>query len=164
MQNETVTPISKSERIAYLDILRGIAILFIYTANILMFSGIMFFPEDSPHRIYTLPTDELFDYLSYVLVDGKFYSIFSLLFGIGCVIQYNNLTAHNKAFAPFFRKRMFWLLVFGLIHLCLFWPGDILTIYAILGFLLIWFVKASNRTLLIWAVWAPFNMETLRFL
>ena len=60
-------------------------------------------------------------FLNYVLVDGKFYSLFSMLFGIGCVIQYNNLTSHNKAFAPFFRKRMFWLLIFGLIHLVLFW-------------------------------------------
>ena len=51
MQNEIVKPVSKSERIAYLDILRGIAILFIYTANILMFSGLWFFPEDTPRRI-----------------------------------------------------------------------------------------------------------------
>lgn len=152
MQSKTVTPVSSTQRIAYLDILRGIAILFIYTANIVVFSGLMFFPEDYPHKIYTLPTDEILRFISYVLVDGKFYSIFSLLFGIGCVIQYNNLTSRGKAFAPFFRTRMFWLLVFGLIHLVLFWPGDILTLYALLGFFLIGFVKKSNRTLLTTAV------------
>ncbi|PNQ73752.1 hypothetical protein C1T31_05300 [Hanstruepera neustonica] len=152
MESDNVKPISKSERIAYLDILRGISILFIYTANIIMFSGIWFFPEDTPRRIYTLPTDEVFDFLNYVLVDGKFYSIFSLLFGIGCVIQFNNLTAHGKAFAPFFRRRMFWLLIIGGIHLVLFWPGDILTLYAVLGFFLIWFVRKSNKTLLTTAV------------
>ncbi|MAX71032.1 MAG: hypothetical protein CMC76_08015 [Flavobacteriaceae bacterium] len=149
MQNDTVKPIQKSERIHYLDILRGIAIFFIYSANILFFSGIWFFPKEK--ITYTLPTDEIFAFVNYVLVDGKFYSIFSILFGIGCYIQYNNLTSNNKAFAPFFRKRMFWLLLFGLIHMFLFWPGDILTLYAFLGFFLIWFVKKSNKTLLITA-------------
>lgn len=152
MQKPNITPTTKTERIAYLDILRGISILFIYTANILFFSGIMFLPEDTPLRIYTLPTDELMRFLNYVLVDGKFYSLFSMLFGIGCVIQYNNLISHNKAFAPFFRKRMFWLLIFGLVHLVLFWAGDILTLYAILGFLLIYLIKKSNKTLLVSAV------------
>ena len=147
-----ITPISKSERIDYLDILRGISILFIYTANILFFSGLMFSPENTPLRIYTLPTDELLQYVNYVLVDGKFYSLFSMLFGIGIVIQYNNLTSRNSSFAPFFRTRMFWLLMIGLIHLVVFWAGDILTLYALLGFFLIYFIKKSDKTLLVTAL------------
>lgn len=149
---EKLTPITKSQRIDYLDILRGISILFIYTANILFFSGLMFSPGDSPLRIYTLPTDELLQFLNYVLVDGKFYSLFSMLFGIGFVIQYNNLTSRNKSFAPFFRVRMFWLLIIGLIHLIVFWAGDILTLYALLGFFLIYFIKKSDKTLLVTAL------------
>lgn len=151
MQEDIIKPIQKNDRIEYLDILRGIAILFIYTANILFFSGIWFFDNNSPRRQFTLPTDEVFDFMNYVIVDGKFYSIFSLLFGIGCFIQYSNLAAHNKPFAPFFRKRMFWLIVFGLIHMFLFWAGDILTLYAFLGFFLIWFVKKTDKTLLVTA-------------
>jgi len=151
MQEEIVKPIQKNDRIDYLDILRGIAILFIFTANIPYFSGIWFIDPESPLREINWPSDEIVDYIMYVLVDGKFYSIFSLLFGIGCVIQYNNLTSHGKAFAPFFRKRMFWLMVFGLIHMFLLWPGDILTLYSVLGFILIWFVNKSNKTLLITA-------------
>lgn len=152
MQEHIVKPIQKNDRIDYLDILRGIAILFIFTANIPFFSGLWFIDADHPLREINWASDKLVDYIMYVLVDGKFYSIFSLLFGIGCVIQYQNLTSHGKAFAPFFRKRMFWLLVFGLIHMFLLWPGDILTLYAFLGFFLIFFVKASNKTLLITAV------------
>ena len=150
MQEDIVKPIQKNDRIDYLDILRGMAILFIYSANILFFSGIWFPPANGAK--YVLPTDAFFDFMNYVLVDGKFYSIFSLLFGIGCFIQYNNLTSHHKKFAPFFRKRMFWLLMFGLIHMFLIWPGDILTLYAFLGFFLTWFVEKSNKTLLITAV------------
>jgi uncharacterized protein len=59
---------------------------------------------------------------------------------------------HNKPFAPFFRRRMFWLLIIGLIHLCLFWLGDILTLYALLGFVLIGFVNFSNKKLITFAI------------
>jgi uncharacterized protein len=147
----TLTPVSNLDRIAFLDILRGMSIFFIFTANIPFFSGLWFFEPDSSIREINLVSDEILSFIHYVFVDGKFYSIFSLLFGIGCVIQYNNATSHGKSFAPFFRKRMFWLLIFGLIHLFLFWAGDILTLYAVLGFVLVWFVNKSNKTLLITA-------------
>ncbi|WP_053971579.1 DUF418 domain-containing protein [Mangrovimonas sp. ST2L15] len=147
-ENNIVKPISKEDRIVYLDILRGIAILFIFTANIPFFSGIFFFPEEFRFGWANLAFDKSLDFIMYALIDGKFYSIFSLLFGIGCVIQFQNLTYHNKPFPPFFRKRMFWLLAIGCIHLFLLWPGDILTLYAVLGFILIWFIKMENRTLL----------------
>ncbi|MFK7831946.1 MAG: DUF418 domain-containing protein [Winogradskyella sp.] len=148
---KTLKPISNLDRIEFLDILRGISIFFIFTANISFFAGFWFFDADSSIREISWASDELLRYVHYVLVDGKFYSIFSLLFGIGCVIQYNNAISKGKSFVSFFRKRMFWLLVIGLIHLVVFWAGDILTLYALLGFGLIWFVDKSNRTLLITA-------------
>jgi uncharacterized protein len=148
---KTLKPISNLDRIEFLDILRGMSIFFIFTANITFFAGVWFFGTDSEVREINWASDELLGYFHYVLVDGKFYSIFSLLFGIGCVIQYNNATSKGKPFAAFFRKRMFWLLVIGVIHLCLFWAGDILTLYALLGFGLVWFVNKSNKTLLITA-------------
>ncbi len=143
-----ITPIKKESRIDFLDVLRGIAILFIFIANIVYFSGYVFFPEEGLNPKALFFFDKQIELIIHTLIDGKFYSIFSLLFGIGCVIQYTNLQKHGKPFAPFFRKRMLWLLVFGLIHLCLIWLGDILTLYAILGFFLVWFVKLSDRKLL----------------
>lgn len=145
-----IKPIKKEERIVYLDILRGIAIFFIFSANIVYFSGHFDFPKEVrlPSTLFIF--DEYLDFILYALVDGKFYSLFSLLFGIGCAIQYNNLSKNNKPFAPFFRRRMFWLLIFGLIHLHFFWLGDILTLYALLGFVLILFIDFSNKSLLVW--------------
>lgn len=145
----TVLPIQKKDRIQFLDVLRGIAIFFIFTANIPVFSGFYFFPDEGRYPEALWFTDEVLGFIMSTLVNGKFYSIFSLLFGIGCVIQYNNVKSNHKPFAPFFRRRMFWLLVIGLIHLCLFWAGDILTLYALLGFTLIYFIKLSDKTLLI---------------
>ena len=142
-------PIPNKERIQFLDVLRGIAIFFIFTANIPVFAGYFFFPDEERYPLAILFTDEILDFIVFTFVDGKFYSIFSLLFGIGCVIQYTNVKRNNKPFAPFFSRRMFWLLLIGLIHLCLIWLGDILTLYALLGFTLIYFIKLSNRKLLI---------------
>jgi len=150
--NQNLQPVTKEERIDFLDIIRGIAIFFIFAANIIYFSGFFFFPEDGHIPFTDLAIDPYIDFISFTLIDGKFYSIFSLLFGIGCAIQFNKLNKYSKPFAPFFRRRMFWLLIIGLIHLCLFWLGDILTLYALLGFVLIWFVNMSNKKLITWAI------------
>lgn len=60
------------------------------------------------------------------------------------------------SFAPFFRKRMAGLLLFGLLHLFFLWMGDILSLYALLGFVLIYFRNHSDKKLLRWAVFLLF--------
>lgn len=149
--NNHPKPLNIKDRIAYLDILRGIAILFIFTANIVFFSGLFLMSTEQQNAMPLAPIDKVLDFVMFTLVDGKFYSIFSLLFGIGFVVQYNNLKKYNKPFVPFFSRRMFWLLLIGLCHLFLFWIGDILTLYALLGFVLIVFRNTSNTHLLRWA-------------
>ncbi len=145
-------PKPNEQRIEFLDILRGIAVLFIYAANIVFFSGYLNFSPEHQLAWTILPTDRVLDFLNYTLVDGKFYTIFSLLFGIGCMVQYQSSLAQNKTFAHFFRRRMFWLLILGAIHLCFIWLGDILTLYALLGFVLVYFVDYSDKRLLRWSV------------
>ncbi|MCB0447520.1 MAG: hypothetical protein KDD03_08415, partial [Gelidibacter sp.] len=96
-QNQ-LRPIQTKDRIKFLDVLRGIAILFIFMANILSFAGFFSFPDETIISGTTFPIDETFDFIMYTLVDGKFYSIFSLLFGIGCAMQFNKLDTHDKPF------------------------------------------------------------------
>lgn len=146
-----ILPVQKDQRIHFLDVLRGIAIQCIFMANIVHFSGLLFFPGSYRDPAFTFPTDMALGFLSFMFIDGKFYTIFSLLFGIGCYVQYNKLNKQNRLFAPFFARRMFWLLVFGLIHLVGFWIGDILTLYALLGFAIIPFIGFSDRKLLMFA-------------
>ncbi|MBK8340624.1 MAG: hypothetical protein IPK99_11810 [Flavobacteriales bacterium] len=67
-----------------------------------------------------------------VLIDGKFYSIFSMLFGIGFGFF---LAKGNDGLLRFYR-RMFILLIIGWLHLRYLWNGDILFLYAVLGLLL----------------------------
>lgn len=147
-----VSPIQKENRIEFLDVIRGIAILCIFLANIPFLSGFyQLFRETEATRI-NLPTDDWLYFILKTLIDGKFYTIFSLLFGIGITIQYENLKSRNQSFAKFFKKRMFWLLIIGGIHLIFFWVGDILSLYAVLGFGLLFFIQTDNKKLIRWSV------------
>ncbi len=144
-------PINSSNRIIFLDILRGLAILFIFIANCYTFSGWWSIPDDITSQMNGSQINSILKQLTAVFIDGKWYSIFSILFGIGFVIQYENAQAKNQSFPAFFSKRMFGLLFFGLIHLFFLWVGDILTLYALTGFILIYFRNHGNKQLLIWS-------------
>lgn len=145
-----IAPTSDRNRIEFLDVLRGIAILFIFLANIPSFSGLFFM---SPEQLAAFPGAELDSWIvnfMKMFVDGKFYSIFSMLFGVGLVIQMRSVERNGLNFNKFFTGRMLALLLIGLVHLYL-WYGDILHLYAIVGLLCIPLRKLSNRGLLILA-------------
>ena len=146
-----VVPIHKEDRISFLDVMRGIAILCVFMSNIPYLSGFFDLTEEATAKTITLLTDQWVDAILHTLIDGKFYTVFSLLFGIGITLQYENFKARNQNFTPFFKRRMAWLLVIGVIHLSLFWIGDILTLYALLGFGLLFFIDTSNKKLIRWS-------------
>ena len=144
-----------ANRIAYLDIMRGMAIFFIFLVNIKFLSGAGYYPDALKAEFPTAPLDQLLDVLIFIFVSGKFYYIFSILFGIGFAVQYHSFTQKTPApgaFNRFFSRRMSTLLVIGLLHMFLVWAGDILTMYALLGFLLLYFRDKSDRTLLKWTL------------
>src|SRR5262249_54641787 len=81
---------------------------------------------------------------------GKFYSIFSFLFGLGFSIQMMRAAERGGNFGAFFRRRLLALLLIGVVH-AFIWLGDILTLYALCGFVLLPFRTRSDRTVLRWA-------------
>lgn len=137
------------ERILALDTLRGVAVGGILLANIFVFVGLNFMPPDRVAALPTARADHIAVLAEHVFVDGKFYSVFSLLFGIGFGLQ---LTRGGAAAVPRFRRRLRILLGIGAIHAFLIWAGDILMLYALLGFTMPWFARKSNRALLRWTV------------
>lgn len=151
-QDTSTVPIGNTDRILFLDILRGIAILFIFLANISYLSGTLFYSKTVASSFPSAQIDHALEVVFFTLLDGKFYSIFSILFGIGLVVQYNSLAMNKRSFVPFFSRRMLGLLLIGSSHLVFVWPGDILTLYALLGFLLIGFRNFSNKLLIRWAI------------
>jgi uncharacterized protein len=142
-------PTAPAERMDVLDVLRGLALLGILLGNVHIFSGYYFTSLVAPAT--TSSADRAVLTLTHLLVDGKFYSIFSLLFGIGFYIFMERAEARGSAAVPLFRRRLRWLLAIGVAHAFLLWSGDILTVYALMGFLLVPFRKVGDRALLGWA-------------
>ena len=128
------------KRYVILDALRGFAILGIILANFPEFSLWTFSDPAGWTR-----TDLVTRAIQTFFVDGKFYTLFSLLFGMGFSIQLANAEGKLRTFY----RRMTVLLVIGLIHLFFLWSGDILALYAVCGMLLPLFRKLPTRKLLL---------------
>src|SRR6478735_8532483 len=151
MQNQIAGPITDSERIDVVDVLRGLAILGILIGNMQWFSGYGMVPESLQAESFT-PFSKAVQFLVHFFIEGKFYSIFSFLFGFGFALQIARAEDRGDTNASLFKRRLVWLLVIGLLHAYLLWAGDILSIYALMGWVLILFRKQSNESLLKWAV------------
>ncbi len=144
----TLTPTSGQERFEFLDVLRGCALFGIITANMVSYSLYLYLPESAKVSMHTYSADRVFDFLELVLIEGKFYTIFSVLFGVGFSILLTRAQAKNLVFHRFFLRRLFVLYLIGAAHAILFWHNDILQYYALCGALLLPFVKVGNRTIL----------------
>lgn len=144
-------PVTPRERIVTLDILRGIALLGVVIANVwLWFSGAWFNLPGVLDDLRVLSLDAVVFHGIALFVSGKAISTFSFLFGLGFAIQMLRAEDRGVAIAPVYRRRLTVLLLFGLAHAVLLWYGDILTIYALFGFVLLAFRKRADRTLLVW--------------
>ncbi len=145
---KTANPIPSKERVVVLDALRGFALLGICMANYPEFSLYTFQPAEVATSMPTAGVDRMVRYLLYFLVDGKFYTIFSLLFGIGFSIILANAERKGANGYSIFYRRMTVLALFGFLHLMFIWSGDILLLYALVGMLLPLVMRLSNRALL----------------
>jgi uncharacterized protein len=139
-------PLPAGDRIEILDVLRGFALFGVLLVNV------QYFVEPSYNVLFIGGEDTLGDRLGFRLVEmfglSKFYPIFSFLFGYGLALQIASTAARGTRIVPFFAWRLTILLVIGLFHGTFLWDGDILTTYALLGFLLLLFRGRSERTLL----------------
>lgn len=140
-----MTP-TEAERIPQLDVLRGFALLGILAVNAAAFampSAWSLVPALHP------PAPGL-DTLAWastrVLFEGKFYSLFSMLFGVSVFLVGGERS--DAAAGARLRRRLFWLGAFGIIHGALIWYGDILLTYALAGGLVLFARSWSARTLL----------------
>ncbi len=140
------------QRHIILDSLRGLALLGICLANFPEFSLYTFLPEKMTAAMPTAGIDTIVRYLQYIFIDGKFYTLFSLLFGIGFSIILNNAELNNRNGIKIFYRRMSVLFFIGLFHLVCLWAGDILILYAFMGFFLPLFRNMGNKKLLISAI------------
>lgn len=143
-----LSPVKSSERFVILDVLRGFALLGIVIANFPEFSLYTFMSAEDTALLPFSAADRYVRYLLYFFIDGKFYTIFSLLFGIGFSIILENVAKRGGNAMRIFYRRMIVLAFIGALHLMFIWSGDILLLYALLGMLLPLFRKLSDRILL----------------
>lgn len=145
---EQSLPVSPGQRILILDALRGFALLGICLANFPEFSLFTFLKSPDAAALPGAGADRLLRFLHYALIDGKFYTIFSLLFGIGFSIILAHARSRRAGLGIFYR-RMTVLLGIGFLHLMFLWSGDILMLYALIGMTLPLFRTMSERRLLL---------------
>jgi uncharacterized protein len=139
----------RAERIELLDALRGFALFGILLANILYWAGWGMMTEEQRTALAGADAVAWQYRFHHLLVDGKFYTIFSLLFGVGFALQIARLSARGLEGLRIYRRRVLVLLAIGLVHSWLIWDGDILTLYALLGLVLPFFYGWRERSLLI---------------
>lgn len=143
-----IKPTSTQERYEILDVLRGFALIGIITANMILYSLYLYLPGPQKLSLATPNLDRILDFLELMFVEGKFYTIFSILFGIGFSILLTRAVQKGLVFYRFFLRRVFFLFLIGLAHAILVWNDDILECYAVCGAFLLFFVKRRNRTIL----------------
>ncbi len=152
IEQQSIAPVQSGQRIPVIDILRGFAIFGILLVNMEFFNNSVFsyvIGLDKPNNVI----DQLGRWFIAFFGEGKFYSIFAFLFGLGMAIQLHRAQEKGTRFAPFFLKRMLILLLIGLIHAYLFWTGDILILYSVLGIaLVLLFRNCRPKTLFIWTL------------
>ena len=159
-QHETTTPGRRRARSGgsdrrvgqqdyQLDFIRGIAVMGILAANIVSFG--------QPFAAYMYPdafltghsaAEESMWIAQFVLIDGKMQGLFTLLFGAGLYLFMERARAWGEG-RLLQARRLFWLLLFGLVHFYLIWRGDILIFYAVFGFIATACIRWAAKTQLV---------------
>ena len=146
---DTTGPVSGSDRIAELDVLRGIALFGVLTMNFVYFaSGGQL---ATAAQLAALPSANA-DWWAYnavrLFIGDKANTVFATLFGLGFYLQMKRGEGH-PGFEQRYRRRLFWLLMFGVFNVFFLWFGDILNLYAVAGFALLAMRRWRTRTLVI---------------
>jgi len=145
-----LTPVRDQQRIWLMDALRGFAILGIFIANL---KGFTFYdPHGNNSGKYFTSFDRQFDFLETMFVEGKFYSIFSFLFGWGIALQLARTKSIGAKPLSFVIRRLLIMSLLGLAHLILIWIGDIVLFYSLVGFVLLLMRNWPTKTLFITAI------------
>lgn len=132
-----LAPVAQADRIQALDAMRGLGVLGILAVNAITFAmpiGVFQSPNLSPFPLEGASATGW--WVMHVFFEAKFIALFSMLFGISVFLIGGE--RHDVARTVLLRRRLGWLALFGVLHGALFWFGDILLLYAICGFGMLW--------------------------
>lgn len=140
---EKFAPITVAERIDAMDILRGLALVGILLMNIEWFSRALTNLGSQDTSLTGL--DHAIGWLIRCFVEGKFYKLFALLFGMGFAVMLIRAKAAERPFGAWFSRRMLVLIALGIFHMVFLWGGDILHDYGVAGLLLLGWVTLLQK-------------------
>jgi uncharacterized protein len=134
---------AETERLPFIDSLRGFALLGVFGANLLIFSGYVYMTAAQREAVSATALDRLVYLAELFLVENKFMGLFSILFGVSFWLFLDRARARSGRTSALmlFYRRIGWLFVFGALHGWLLWAFDILRFYALWATLLPLFVR-----------------------
>jgi uncharacterized protein len=141
-----------SERYVTLDVIRGIAVMGILSVNIVNFSSHTAFYLNPAAGGWPDPASLAVWAANMVLVDGKFRTLFSMLFGASMLLVVDRVQASGRPGWPVHARRMAVLMAFGAAHAFLIWRGDILLLYGATGLIAYWFRNLASHKLIALAI------------
>lgn len=152
-------PIAARDRIEALDVIRGFALFGIFLVNIEWFSR-PWQELGAGLQEGTAALDHAVDWLVYLGARGKFWVLFSLLFGMGFAVMSERFAATGREFRAVYLRRSAVLMALGIAHAVLLWPGDILHSYALaaLGLLLAGGLRPAAQLYLGLAIYCGFAL------
>jgi len=147
-----LAPVREADRIFTLDMLRGWAILGILAVNAVAFAWPWALEADPtlPHPWDASQANTVAAWVETVFFQDKFRSLFSMLFGVSVFLIGGERS--DEARGGLLRRRLSWLLLFGLIHGLALWYGDILMNYAYTGFIMLLCRSWSAGKLIGWGL------------
>ncbi len=148
----SVQPVLKQERIEMLDIIRGFALFGIFIVNMLFFHSPKMFLSVTGESLWESTATNVTSQIITLFFTGRFFTIFSFLFGLGFFIFIDRLQQKNLSVSRYYSRRLVFLLLLGLFHGVVLWSGDILLPYACAGFFLLLFRNLKPRIVLMWAI------------
>ena len=151
--------LESNNRILALDVIRGFALFGILIVNMMSFHSPFLYLN--PLKWWTDPRD----HFTYIVIDlffqASFYPLFSLLFGYSLTIFRERTLKKNLPFNSMVTRRFCFLFIIGFIHAFFIWHGDILMVYALVGFLSLWFLKMAPKIIFLFGCFLYVIANTL---
>ena len=147
-----LNPTTSRERIEMIDALRGFALTGVCLGNLALFSFYFCLSDEQKADLPFPVINTIISYVVYFFVDWKFWTLFSIMFGFGASIFISRANELHKNGKALYARRLLLLLIFGIIHGIFFWFGDILSEYALAGFLLLLLSNKKGMSLAVWGI------------
>lgn len=141
-------PTPPDVRFEIIDIIRGFALFGVLVGNIVWTSQYFAVTDGQRDALPSAAIDRIVNCFTVMLVDYKFFTLFSMLFGLGFALQLGRAAETGRNLVGVYSRRLLILFLLGVSHAVFLWFGDILHTYALVGFVLILFRSRSDREIL----------------